>query len=651
MPNAKNETHLADGSQPRAATYTSNYTAQQSVSSSFKQLLKSPINMNISPTQRNSPKEKRTFTFFRSRTLSNSSNDSSNGINNGSTSPRLSPRSLFDRVRKRSQSDALASNNKSPQSSLEQINQQKYQENLQLHLQQQLALQQQRQLSQPNGHYYHHHRKLNHSISEEKDTDYHNDFNNNNGDSNWLTSPPNRLQLGPRRSAPSVGSETSDTVVPLNELINSVENNQIFTYFMKHKYCYDIMPKSAKIVVFDTQLLVKKAFFALIYNGVRAAPLWDSKLQKFVGMLTITDFILILQKYYREANAKIEELEEHKLETWREVLKEYRRPFIYLRPEDTLFDAIKILINNRVHRLPIIDPLSGNVVCVMTHKRILRYLYLFIYDMPQPQFLQQPIGDLRIGTYDNIKTIHKNTPIYEALNIFVATRVSALPVVDDDQKLVNIYSKFDVIDLAAEKTYNNLDISVIDALDYRRNRFDGVSSCTKNESLGTIMERIVNKEVHRLVIVDEENRVLGVLSLSDILTFIVLKQENLTQNTETSSNISLSSINNGGTQTPTNLQSTIEEETDLKHAKTASLTTAFGLTRLMDNNNLMNTNEDMNNDNAFLTKQQQQQQPILTQPKSTKNTNELDEQSIFEDDPMESDDNNTQQPNTTTIIS
>ena len=71
---------------------------------------------------------------------------------------------------------------------------------------------------------------------------------------------------------------------------------------MKHKCCYDIMPKSAKIVVFDTQLLVKKAFFALIYNGVRAAPLWDSRNQKFVGMLTITDFILILQKYYREPN-------------------------------------------------------------------------------------------------------------------------------------------------------------------------------------------------------------------------------------------------------------------------------------------------------------------------------------------------------------
>lgn len=28
---------------------------------------------------------------------------------------------------------------------------------------------------------------------------------------------------------------------------------------------------------------VKKAFFALVANGLRAAPLWDNKLQRFVG--------------------------------------------------------------------------------------------------------------------------------------------------------------------------------------------------------------------------------------------------------------------------------------------------------------------------------------------------------------------------------
>ena len=69
--------------------------------------------------------------------------------------------------------------------------------------------------------------------------------------------------------------------------------------------------------MFDTQLLVKKAFFALVYNGVRAAPLWDSANQKFVGMLTITDFIRILQMHYKSSDLVMEEIEEHKLETWR----------------------------------------------------------------------------------------------------------------------------------------------------------------------------------------------------------------------------------------------------------------------------------------------------------------------------------------------
>ena len=51
--------------------------------------------------------------------------------------------------------------------------------------------------------------------------------------------------------------------------------------------------------------------------GVRAAPLWDSKRQKFVGMLTITDFIRVLQTYYKSPLVHMDELEEHKLDTWR----------------------------------------------------------------------------------------------------------------------------------------------------------------------------------------------------------------------------------------------------------------------------------------------------------------------------------------------
>uniref|UniRef100_A0A5F9CDL5 Protein kinase AMP-activated non-catalytic subunit gamma 3 n=1 Tax=Oryctolagus cuniculus TaxID=9986 RepID=A0A5F9CDL5_RABIT len=74
---------------------------------------------------------------------------------------------------------------------------------------------------------------------------------------------------------------------------------QVYMHFMQEHTCYDAMATSSKLVIFDTTLEIKKAFFALVANGVRAAPLWDSKKQSFVGMLTITDFILVLHRYYR----------------------------------------------------------------------------------------------------------------------------------------------------------------------------------------------------------------------------------------------------------------------------------------------------------------------------------------------------------------
>lgn len=89
---------------------------------------------------------------------------------------------------------------------------------------------------------------------------------------------------------------------------------------MRSHSCYDLIPTSNKLVVFDTQLMVRKAFFALVYNGVRAAPLFDNELQTYVGMLTITDFIHILYKYYQrgaDGMGSVKELETHKIATWK----------------------------------------------------------------------------------------------------------------------------------------------------------------------------------------------------------------------------------------------------------------------------------------------------------------------------------------------
>ncbi|XP_053272889.1 5'-AMP-activated protein kinase subunit gamma-1 [Pleuronectes platessa] len=297
----------------------------------------------------------------------------------------------------------------------------------------------------------------------------------------------------------------------------------VYMDFMKSHCCYKAIPTSCKLVIFDTKLHVKTAFFALVANGLRAAPLWDSKVQRFVGMLTITDFINILNCYYKSPLVQMHQLESHRIETWRDVYLPYSNHFlISISPEASLFDAVYSLLKHKIHRLPVIEPESGNVLHILTHKRILKFLHIFGKKLPKPAFIRRQIQELGIGTFRNIATVQQTAPLHQALTIFVARRVSALPVVDEQGKVVALYSRFDVINLAAQKSYDNLDMTMLEAVRRRSCFVEGVIKCYPYETLETILDRIVRAEVHRLVLVDRADVVRGIISLSDLLQAMVL---------------------------------------------------------------------------------------------------------------------------------
>lgn len=55
------------------------------------------------------------------------------------------------------------------------------------------------------------------------------------------------------------------------------------------------------------------------------------------------------------------------------------------------------------------------------------------------------MAELRIGTFENVETATEDTTIIAALDKFLERRVSALPIVDEEGRLVDIFAKFDVI--------------------------------------------------------------------------------------------------------------------------------------------------------------------------------------------------------------
>jgi 5'-AMP-activated protein kinase, regulatory gamma subunit len=66
-------------------------------------------------------------------------------------------------------------------------------------------------------------------------------------------------------------------------------------------------------------------------------------------------------------------------------------------------------------------------------------------------------------------------------------------------------------------------VSLKKANEHRNAWFEGVQKCNLDDSLFTVMEKIVRAEVHRLVVVDENEKVIGIISLSDILLYLVLR--------------------------------------------------------------------------------------------------------------------------------
>ena len=59
--------------------------------------------------------------------------------------------------------------------------------------------------------------------------------------------------------------------------------------------------------------------------------------------------------------------------------------------------------------------------------------------------MEKTLRELKIGTFESIETATEDTSIILALKKFVERRVSALPMVDNEGRLVDIFAKFDVI--------------------------------------------------------------------------------------------------------------------------------------------------------------------------------------------------------------
>ncbi|KAI9363556.1 hypothetical protein BD770DRAFT_379871 [Pilaira anomala] len=291
--------------------------------------------------------------------------------------------------------------------------------------------------------------------------------------------------------------------------------------FLNQHTCYDVLPISFRLVVFDTELPVKKALSMLIQNGIVSAPLWSSENQEYAGMLTVSDFINLIQYYYYSNPCGYDEIETIQISQLKDKHHQIwvNQQNYSIHPMTTLYEAALFMSKTRAHRIPLVIQ-NTEIISVITQYRLLKFI---ANNFKKTEVLKVPLSKLKIGTYGpKVATAFNSTPVIEVISIFASQNISAVPIIDEKGTVLNLYDTVDVMSLVQSEKYTNLDLPVQEAMESRPKDFPGVCTCTLNDTLNSIFTEIRRNRVYRLVVIEPDtHQLIGLLSLSDILAYIV----------------------------------------------------------------------------------------------------------------------------------
>jgi CBS domain-containing protein len=153
--------------------------------------------------------------------------------------------------------------------------------------------------------------------------------------------------------------------------------------------------------------------------------------------------------------------------------------------------------------------------------------------------MSQTVADLMTR---DVLTVKPTTPLSEAIKLLVDRHISGLPVVDDTGKLVGVISESDLmwrekgLDLPPHIMFLDSVIYLENPLQHDRNLHkvlgqtvgevmtDRPISITIDSTLPMAARIMHDKKIHRLPVVDAEDRPIGILTQSDIVRAIAAEE-------------------------------------------------------------------------------------------------------------------------------
>lgn len=297
-----------------------------------------------------------------------------------------------------------------------------------------------------------------------------------------------------------------------------------YRHYMQSLTCYDLQPNHGAVVVIDGDLKIHKALTALSQCGHQAAVVSNLEVKGGFGILTITDCLRAIVM----ASEGVHKVAE---QTVAEFLKiNNRKSLIACDVATSVWDAARLICLNRVHRIPVVQyedgvdtkKAQGDLLYILSLRTVFLETVLKLADPKLslgPHIKQATLNFKKLGTWFNLVTINEDSLTSDAISLFLERRISSVPIVDSHGRVKAVLSKSDVMSELVRHPSNYLEILDIPAMDIA-NANASPPLLTPTMTVFQTITMLVNSERQSLVVVDVDQKPLGVVSYSDVMDYI-----------------------------------------------------------------------------------------------------------------------------------
>jgi CBS domain-containing protein len=309
-----------------------------------------------------------------------------------------------------------------------------------------------------------------------------------------------------------------------------------WTDFISAIRCDHLIPEGFTLCFVSSTALLGDVIKTLANNKISSIPVMDEETNQFTGFIDMID-LLTLVVVMVDAKELAGVLSSKDI-GWDEFIQKEllvfkhqtigdmpniseRNPWAPVWegfPLSSLLDMFSKNVN--VHRVPVVDG-NGQVVGLLTQSGVLEFL--------AQQMDHCPSANVKVDSFwkpSNKPTVSISSGdtamnAFKKMNDF---RVSGLPVVDGDGKIVGSISASDLRASTIETIFSQVLLPIKEFLanscKYFQRDPNKAVTCRFDDTLRDVVKKVLDNGVHRIFIQEDDGTLAGVLSLCDIFSAI-----------------------------------------------------------------------------------------------------------------------------------